>query len=142
MTGTDSDLRAGISTFPRGLGELRDLEGLQADGCPLVPPYASIYAKNPLLLVALHDRERLALDLSDCGLDAVPTDLLQQTQLTSLNLGKNTIQVSATMISRRGFTSGCFCCKLEQPAVCTAAQLQIVLQVASPIQSNHICLTL
>lgn len=83
---------AGITAFPRGLGELRDLEGLQADGCPLAAPYSTLYAKNPLLLVALHDRERLAVDFTDCGLDSVPADLLQQTQLTSLNLSKNNIQ--------------------------------------------------
>lgn len=80
---------AGISTLPPGLGELRDLEGLQAEGCPLLPPYANLYSKDPLLLVALHDRERLSLDLSDCGLSEVPADLQQQTQLTCLNLGKN-----------------------------------------------------
>lgn len=84
---------AGITSFPRGLGELRHLEGLQADGCDLVAPYASLYTKNPLLLVALHDREALSVDLSDCKLDAVPGDLMRQTQLTSLNLGKNNIQV-------------------------------------------------
>jgi Leucine-rich repeat (LRR) protein len=80
---------AGISTLPPGLGELRDLEGLQVDGCPLLPPYANLYSKDPLLLVALHDRERLSLDLSDCSLAEVPADLQQRTQLTSLNLGKN-----------------------------------------------------
>lgn len=84
---------AGIKAFPRGLGELRDLEGLQADGCPLAIPYSNLYSKDPLLLVALHDRERLSIDLSDCGLNEVPRDLLLQTQLTSLNLGKNNIQV-------------------------------------------------
>lgn len=82
---------AGISTLPPGLGELRALEGLQAEGCPLLPPYANMYGKDPLLLVALHDREQLSLDLSDCGLSEMPADLQQQTQLTSLNLGKNSI---------------------------------------------------
>ena len=85
-----------MKAFPRGLGELRHLEGLQADGCPLATPYSNLYSKDPLLLVGLHDRERLSLDLSDCGLNEVPRDVLLQTQLTSLNLGKNNIQVGAT----------------------------------------------
>lgn len=75
------------------MGQLRHLEGIQADGCLLAAPYAALYAKDPLLLVALMNSEALSLDLSDCGLDAVPADLLQQTQLTSLNLSKNNIQV-------------------------------------------------
>lgn len=74
---------------------------LQADGCPLVFPYSNLYAKDPLLLVALHDRERLSVDLSDCGLHEVPKDLLQQTQLTSLNIAKNSIQVSAAVLLQR-----------------------------------------
>lgn len=57
-------------------------------------PYSLLYAKQPLLLVALHGACRLSLDLSDCGLTSVPEPLLLQTQLTSLNLGKNNIQVS------------------------------------------------
>lgn len=85
-----------MKAFPRGLGELRHLEGLQADGCPLATPYSNLYSKDPLLLVGLHDRERLSLDLSDCGLNEVPRDVLLQTQLTSLNLGKNNIQVGRT----------------------------------------------
>jgi Leucine-rich repeat (LRR) protein len=83
---------AGISAIPRGFGELRALEGLQAEGCPLAQPYAALYAKKPLLLVALHDTSLLALDLSDCGLTAVPPPLLAQTQLTALNLSRNGIK--------------------------------------------------
>jgi hypothetical protein len=40
---------------PYFIGELHQLEGLQADGCPLVAPLNSLYAKDPLLLVKLHD---------------------------------------------------------------------------------------
>jgi Leucine-rich repeat (LRR) protein len=100
---------AGITRFPRGLGELRQLEGLQADGCELVAPYSSLYAKNPLLLVALHDREALSVDLSDCKLDAVPGDLMQQTQLTSLNLSKNNIQVRLVLAASSGKPSNLPC---------------------------------
>lgn len=85
----------GVSEFPKGLGELRRLDGLQADGCPLTPILATLYAKDPLLLVKVHDTQLLSLDLSDAGLDEVPQQVLHLTQLTSLNLLKNTIKVSS-----------------------------------------------
>jgi Leucine-rich repeat (LRR) protein len=49
------------------------------------------YAKNALLLVALHETHLLSLDLPDCGLCAVPEALQSQTQLTSLSLTRNGI---------------------------------------------------
>ncbi len=37
--------------MPPGLGELRRLEGLQLEGCPLPALEAQLYAAGPLLLV-------------------------------------------------------------------------------------------
>jgi hypothetical protein len=68
---------------------------LQADGCPLAPPLNSLYAKDPLLLVRLHDTRLQALDLSEIGLEEVPQALLRLTGLTSLDLHKNAIKVGA-----------------------------------------------
>lgn len=79
--------------MPFAIGELRLLEGLQADGCPLAAPLASLYAKDPLLLVRLHDTQLQALDLSEAGLEEVPQALLRLTGLTSLDLHKNAIKV-------------------------------------------------
>lgn len=85
---------AGIPSFPAGVGSLRLLEGLQAEGCPLVAPFAGVYAKDPLLLVKLHNPQLQVLDLAEVGLEEVPQQLLLLTQLTSLNLFKNSIKVS------------------------------------------------
>lgn len=89
----------GISSFNNGFGELRQLEGLQADGCPLTAPFASIYTKDPLLLVKLHDTQLLSLDLADVGLEEVPQQVLRLTQLTSLSLTKNAIKVGSSPLS-------------------------------------------
>jgi Leucine-rich repeat (LRR) protein len=88
------DCNTGISSLPLSIGELHQLEGLQADGCPLVAPLNSLYAKDPLLLVKLHDTRLQALDLSEAGLEEVPQALLRLTGLTSLDLHKNAIKVS------------------------------------------------
>jgi hypothetical protein len=37
-----SPVSPGITAFPPGLGELRLLEGLQADGCALRAPFTSL----------------------------------------------------------------------------------------------------
>lgn len=42
---------AGVADVPEGVGEMRRLEGLQLEGCPLPPTEAALYAANPLLLV-------------------------------------------------------------------------------------------
>lgn len=89
-------IAVGISSFPDGLGELRQLEGLQADGCQLASPFASLYTKDPLLLVKLHDTQLPSLDLSDVGLEEVPQQMLRLTQLTSLSLLKNSIKVGSS----------------------------------------------
>lgn len=83
--------RAGVTGVSRALGELRGLESLQLSGCPLSPPLDRVYAKSPLLLVALHDSRLLALDLADAGLDRLPAALLDQTQLTALCLARNAL---------------------------------------------------
>eukprot|EP00882_Tetradesmus_deserticola_P030837 GHRQ01034809.1.p4 GENE.GHRQ01034809.1~~GHRQ01034809.1.p4 ORF type:complete len:102 (-),score=44.51 GHRQ01034809.1:93-398(-) len=86
-------LHLGISSVPVAIGELRMLEGLQTEGCPLAPPLSSLYAKDPLMLVRLHDTQLQALDLSEAGLEEVPQALLRLTGLTSLDLHKNAIKV-------------------------------------------------
>jgi Leucine-rich repeat (LRR) protein len=76
------------------VGHLRSLEVLQAEGCPLVQPYNVLYKKDPLLLVRAHDQQLQELDLSEANLDEFPMLLLQLTNLTSLNLSKNSIKAS------------------------------------------------
>ncbi len=50
-TSRNALLASGICGVPVGLGELRLLEGLQLEGCPLEQPYRALYDTNPLLLV-------------------------------------------------------------------------------------------
>lgn len=88
----------GITTFPEGLGVLRQLEGLQADGCHLQAPFNTLYDKDPLLLVKLHDTQLSTLDLSDAGLEVVPEQLNRMTQLTGLNLLRNSIKVNGCTV--------------------------------------------
>jgi len=92
----NGSLMSGVSRFPVGLGELRQLEALQAEGCQLVQPFASMYAKDPLMLVKVHDVLNQTLDLSELELEQVPPQLLRLSGLTSLNLSKNAIKVSST----------------------------------------------
>ena len=50
----------------------RSLSDLQADGCPLAPPFDALYRRDPLLLVAVHYQGATALDLSEvCGTHSV-----------------------------------------------------------------------
>jgi hypothetical protein len=58
--------------LPAELGTLASLTSLQLSGCPLALPYSTLYKKDPLLLVALHNEALSALDLSECGLEAFP----------------------------------------------------------------------
>jgi Leucine-rich repeat (LRR) protein len=58
---------------------------------------AALYARDPLLLVGLHDVTREALDLSDCGLSVLPQQVLALTGLTKLDLSRNAIQVPMSM---------------------------------------------
>lgn len=88
---------AGITGVPRTIHALQQLEGLQAEGCPLAQPFAALYAKEPLLLVQLHDTSRDTLDLSDAGLTEVPAQVLALTGLTALDLSKNAIKVRTGM---------------------------------------------
>ncbi|GLC42496.1 hypothetical protein PLESTF_000760700 [Pleodorina starrii] len=78
----------GVSTVPEGLGELRRLEGLQLEGCPLPQPAATLYAANPLLLVQVHNTALTSLDLSGLGLDKIP-QLSRLIGLTALDLSHN-----------------------------------------------------
>lgn len=84
---------AGITTFPPEVGELRLLEDLQVDGCPLVSPYDMLYRKDPLLVIAIHDTQLQSLDISETGLEEVPSQVLKLTALTSLNMAKNALKV-------------------------------------------------
>lgn len=61
----------GISAVPPGIGNLRKLEGLQMEGCPLAEPLASLYRSVPLLLVQVHNPALTSLDLSGLGLAEV-----------------------------------------------------------------------
>eukprot|EP00198_Chlamydomonas_reinhardtii_P010055 XP_001699392.1 predicted protein [Chlamydomonas reinhardtii] len=71
-----------------GVGEMRRLEGLQLEGCPLPPTEAALYAANPLLLVQVHNTALTSLDLSGLGLDKVPK-LDRLLGLTALDLSHN-----------------------------------------------------
>jgi Leucine-rich repeat (LRR) protein len=92
-----------------GLGELRQLEALQAEGCQLVQPFASMYAKDPLMLVKVHDVLNQTLDLSELELEQVPSQILRLSGLTSLNLSKNAIKVSSS--DRQDTFSAASCCQ-------------------------------
>ncbi|EFJ43577.1 hypothetical protein VOLCADRAFT_96185 [Volvox carteri f. nagariensis] len=92
----------GVQTVPEGLGELRRLEGLQLEGCPLPEPAATLYAANPLLLVQpvqhtirhvpaegpVHNTALTSLDLSGLGLEKIP-QLSRLVGLTALDLSRN-----------------------------------------------------
>ena len=57
------------------IGVLKSLERLSMDDNPLKPPYAQLYAKDPLLPIAFHNLEVESLDISDAGLDFVPPEV-------------------------------------------------------------------
>lgn len=58
----------GMSVVPPEAGTLAaTLQDLQADGCPLAPPFDALYRRNPLLLAAIHNKDAAELDLSEVG---------------------------------------------------------------------------
>lgn len=83
----------GIEEISAGIGQLRDLVGLQMDNCPLRNPFNKLYGKEALLLVHIFDSHRTSLDLSKCNLDTIPGAVLQQRALEVLDLSGNNIQV-------------------------------------------------
>ncbi|GLI66638.1 hypothetical protein VaNZ11_010474 [Volvox africanus] len=89
----------GVKTVPEGLGELRRLEGLQLEGCPLPEPAATLYAANPLLLVQVHNTALTSLDLSGLGLEKIP-QLSRLVGLTALDLSRNNFTLPPSELIR------------------------------------------
>lgn len=81
----------GVKVIPDAMGNLRNLETLQASGNPFEYPFNLLYFRDPMLLVRFFCPDTTELNLSGCGLQTVPRSIALLKSLERLDLSDNNI---------------------------------------------------
>ena len=89
-----------IRNLPLCFGEMAVLSELQLEGNALEHPFDAIYKKSPLLLVDFFNTETETLDLSDCGIEEIPSEIGRLQRLYSLDLSDNDIKVVSQAVGQ------------------------------------------